>query len=131
MIKLEVGYSAELIKNDAAYDHKRLIVGEQRLEHLSPTVAVFISALPVSLTLAQQIASANHKDDSHEQRYQRKPVRSLSPPKAPTSSMVNIAMSAEPTPAQVRPTTDRFSRSAGVRVTAGSSTSKECPSSCR
>ena len=33
--------------------------------------------------------------------------------------MVNIAMRAEPTPAQVRPTMERFSRSFGVRVTAG------------
>ena len=87
--------------------------------NISPTVAVFISVLPVSLTLAQQIASVTTKMTATSSATQRKPVRSLSPPKAPTSSMVNIAMSAEPTPAQVRPTTDRFSRSAGVRVTAG------------
>ena len=68
---------------------------------------------------AQQTNSVTTKSTDTISATQRKPARSLSPPRAPTSSMVNMAMRAEPTPAQVRPTMERFSRSFGVRVTAG------------
>ena len=68
---------------------------------------------------AQQISSVTTKSTDTISATQRKPVRSLSPPRTPTSSIVNIAMRAAPTPAQVRPTMERFSLSFGVRVTAG------------
>jgi len=88
-------------------------------ENISFTVAVFISEGVVSFMEAQHSSSAATNSTATMRATQRKPALSLSPPSAPTSSMVNMAMSAEPTPAQVRPTMERFSRSAGVWVTAG------------
>jgi hypothetical protein len=90
-----------------------------RAENISFTVAVFISLGVVSFMEMQHTSSVTAKIAATINATQRKPARSLSPPRAPTSSMVNMAMRAEPTPAQVRPTMERFSRSFGVRVTAG------------
>ena len=68
MIKLEVRYSAELDQNDAAYDHKRLIVGEQRLEHLADGGGLYLGAAGL-LDAGAADRLGNHKDDSHEQCY--------------------------------------------------------------
>lgn len=92
---------------------------ENSARNISLTVAVFISVWLLSFISAQHTISVTTNTIDTISATYLKPARSLSPPSAPTSSIVNIAISAAPTPAQVRPTTERFSRSAGVLVTAG------------
>ena len=118
MMKLEVRYRAELMSTMVATTAIAWSL-RSRAENISFTVAVFISVGAFSFTLAQQMISVTTKIPETIRATYWKPVRSLLPPSAPTSSMVNMAMRAEPTPAQVRPTTERVSRSLGVLVTAG------------
>ena len=81
--------------------------------------ATLDSDLDFSRKSRQQSTSAITKQPATSSATVLKPCRSLLPPNTPTSSMVNMVTMALPTPAQVRPITERLSRSAGVRVTAG------------
>ena len=83
------------------------------------TEAVSMLLSSRSLTEKAQMSSEMTKITATISATIRKPARSLFPPKIPTRSMVPMAISAEPTPAQVRPMTERFSVSAGVLVIAG------------
>ena len=87
--------------------------------NICETDAVSMLLSSRSLTEKAQMSSATTKITATISATIRKPARSLFPPKIPTRSMVPMAISAEPTPAQVRPMTERFSVSAGVLVIAG------------
>ena len=90
-----------------------------RAVNISPMLETLVSDLDFSLNSRQHSNSEITKIPATSSATVLKPCRSLLPPNRPTSSIVNMVTMALPTPAQVRPTTERLSRSAGVRVTAG------------
>ena len=117
-MKLAVRYSAQLIRTMEVTTTMAWSLRNSAV-NISLMLEVLDSALELSLNSRQQSTSAPTKQMDTSSATVLKPCRSLLPPNTPTSSMVNMVTMALPTPAQVRPTTERLSRSAGVRVTAG------------
>ena len=117
-MKLLVRYRAMLISTIVATTTSAWSF-PNRARNISFTLVVFMSVVSLSFMNRQQITSVTTKIAATISATYRKPMMSFPPPSRPTAIMVIMEMIAAPTPAQVRPITDRFSRSFGVEVTAG------------